>query len=183
MRICRSPSHSRCLMVSPSHRGRNSGYRSTSATRSNIWRGLKGTRWVVLKLGMAGRNTSICPYAIEKLSHLAIAPKRDGRQMPSVLGQHGHNLGTALGVEIPDEAQEFAIEFLRAPGRQIGAHAPVGRRHAPHRPRQTNEPWIVEPQHGIRPRQPQIERGAIVAVHDPGLALDELGYLGAPLGA
>src|SRR5215469_12563679 len=118
MRICRSPSHCRCFMVSPSHRGRNSGYRSTSATRSNIWRGVKGTRRVVLKLGMAERNTSICRRAIQKLPHLAIAPKHDGRQMSSVVGQHAHNLGTALGVEIPDEAQEFEIEFLWAPGRQ-----------------------------------------------------------------
>ena len=71
-------------------------------------------------------NTSRRRQPVKETRSIAIAPEHDGLQMSAVLGQHGDDLRPALGVELPDVAQEFQIDLLRAARRQVLAHAAVG---------------------------------------------------------
>ncbi len=77
--------------------------------------------------------------------------------MTAVPLEHGHDLRPALGIEIPDIAQEFQIEFFRTPRRQVFTNLPVGGDYPPEGPAQAHVPGVVEPHHRFRPRQAQVD--------------------------
>src|SRR5207253_10740285 len=89
---------------------------------------------------------------------------------------------SSLGRIGPTPGEERTVEPLVAAGRAVVARfAPVVLP-TPDHPPQASDPPVVEHHDRVGAAQAYVEGGFVIAVDDPGVALDELLLCGTPVG-